>query len=163
MDLTVAAFLAIALSLIVFILLGVWLVAPRLRVVGRAEALTALLWIHAFRHIALQAYSAQAVGSSVSAGLRDKIVYGDVLGMVLAVGAIAALRYRAPLSVALVWLFVAETIVDFSNAMMGGISEKLFAEAQGLTWLILTFYVPLLCVSLGMIIWQLVTRHREPW
>jgi hypothetical protein len=32
----------------------------------------------------------------------------------------------------------------------------------GVTWLILTFYVPLLWVSLGLIVWQLYARRQEP-
>jgi hypothetical protein len=36
------------------------------------------------------------------------------------------------------------------------------AAASGVTWLILTFYVPLLWVSLGLIVWQLVARRGEP-
>jgi hypothetical protein len=42
------------------------------------------------------------------------------------------------------------------------VNEQLFATAPAITWLILTFYVPLLWVSLGLIVWQLYSRQREP-
>lgn len=82
--------------------------------------------------------------------------------MILAVIALVALRYRARIAPLLVWLFVVETLLDLVNAMIAGVSEQLFASASGLTWLILTFYVPLLWVSLGLIVWQLYVRHQEP-
>jgi hypothetical protein len=49
----------------------------------------------------------------------------------------------------LVWVFVAETVLDLANSTIAGIREELFSTASGVTWLILTFYVPLLWVSLG--------------
>ena len=56
----------------------------------------------------------------------------------------------------------AETIVDLVNATIAGAREQLFAAASGLTLLILTFYVPLLWVSIGLIAWQLYSRRHEP-
>jgi hypothetical protein len=63
----------------------------------------------------------------------------------------------------LVWALVAATIVDLVNATIAGVREQLFATAAGLTWLILTFYVPLLWVSIGLIVWQLYSRRQEPF
>ena len=162
MSLTSAAALASVLSFVTFAIMAVWYVAPWLATRPRAEALAPLLWIHTLRHIALQIFSAQKFGFAVSDGARDEIAAGDVTGMILAAIALVALNYRAPIAPLLVWLFVAETLFDLVNATIAGVREQLFASASGLTWLILTFYVPLLWVSLGLIVWQLYARRQEP-
>ena len=162
MTLMSAAALASVLSFVIFAIIAVWYVAPWLATQQRAEALTALLWVHAFRHVALQIFSAQRFGFAVSDGARNQIATGDVAGMILAVIAIIALHYRARIAPVLVWVFVAETVFDLVSATVAGVREQLFATASAVTWLILTFYVPLLWVSLGLVVWQLYARHREP-
>ena len=101
-------------------------------------------------------------GLAVSNEARDQIATGDVTGMVLAVISLVALHYRVRWAPVLIWALVAETIFDLVNATAAGIHEGLFATASGVTWLILTFYVPLLWVSLGLIIWQLYARRHVP-
>ena len=157
-----AAALASVLSFVVFAIMAVLHVAPWLAARQRAEALIPLLWVHAFRHVALQIYSAQQFGFAVSDGARDQIAGGDVTCMVLAVISIVALHYRVHIAPVPVWVLVAVTIVDLVNATIAGVREQLFAAASGLTWLILMFYVPLLWVSLGLIVWQLYSRRQEP-
>jgi hypothetical protein len=149
------------LSLVVFATMARWYVAPRLKTLGRADALVPLLWVHVFRYIALQAFSAQRDGFAISdAGLME-IVVGDVAGMVIAFAAIVALRHRARLGIPLAWLLVAETVFDTVTNIRGGIHENLMGAAGGVTWLILAFYVPLVIVSLALIIWQLYARRGE--
>jgi len=159
---TVAAALASTLSFIVFLLLAVWYVAPWLRNCDRADALIGLLWVQAFRYVALQIFSAQKFGFAVSDAARDQIAVGDVVGAILAVCAIVALRYRTRIAIALTWLFAAETLLDLVSSTMSGLRERLFETAAGVTWLILTFYVPVLWISLGLIAWQLYGRRHEP-
>jgi len=162
MSLMSAAALASVLSFVMFAIMAVWHVVPWLATLQRAEALVPLLWVHAFRHIALQIFSAQRYGFAVSDSTRDQIAAGDVTGMILAVISIVALHYRARIAPLLVWVFVAETVFDLVNSTIAGVREELFATASSVTWLILTFYVPLLWVSLGLIVWQLYVRRWEP-
>ena len=157
-----SAALASTLSLIVFLLMATWYLVPWLKSRGRADALTVLLWIHAFRYVALQIFSAQKFGFAVSDSARDQIAAGDVIGAILAVSAIIALRYKARISIGLTWLFAAETAFDLANSTIAGVNENLFETAAALTWLILTFYVPILWISLGLIVWQLVSHGNEP-
>jgi hypothetical protein len=118
--------------------------------------------VHVFRHVALQIFSAQRSGFDVPDGVRDQIAYGDVVGMLLALAAILALRRRLRLANPLAWIFVLETVIDLGNALVGGIRDQLLGAAFGVTWLILTFYVPILWVSLGLVVWQLLMRRRHP-
>src|SRR5262249_27730836 len=144
MTLMSTAGFANGLSLIIFAIMAIWYAAPWLATQQRADALAPLLWIHGFRHVALQIFSAQQFGFVVSDGARDQIAAGDVLGMMLALIAIVALHYRVRAAVVLVWAFVAETVLDLVNSTIAGVREELFATPSGVTWLILTFSVPLL-------------------
>lgn len=162
MTYTLAAGLASIMSFIVLILATVWYAAPWLNAKPRADALIAPLWIHAFRYVALQIFSAQKFGFAVSDGARDQIAAGDTVGAILAIAAIIAVRARARVAVPLVWLFVAATLYDLVSATVAGVSEHLFETASGVTFLILNFYVPLLWVSLGLVVWQLLARRFEP-
>jgi hypothetical protein len=68
------------LSLLVFATLARWYVAPWLATRSRAEALAPLLWVHVFRYVALQAFSAQRDGFPISDGGLMEIVAGDLAG-----------------------------------------------------------------------------------
>jgi hypothetical protein len=157
-----AAVVAMTLSLIVFALASAWYVVPWLKTRSAAEALTALISLHVFRYVALQIHSAQRFGFAVSDGGKNEIAYGDVVGALIALAAIAALRYRARVAYLMVWLLVIESALDLINATVLGLRENLFASANGVTWLILTFYVPMLWVSLALMLWLLIGRRSEP-
>jgi len=150
------------LSLFAFATLAGWYVVPRLKTLGRADALTPLVWVHAFRYIALQVFSAQRDGFPISDAGAMEIVIGDVAGAVLALATLFLLRYRFRLAIVLAWLLVIETAYDTVANIHGGMQEHLFGAASGVTWLILAFYVPMILVSLALIAWQLVVRRGEP-
>jgi hypothetical protein len=162
MDPATAATLARGLSFVVFALMAFWYVVPWLRAQGRADALVALLWVHAFRHVALHLVSTQRSGFPISDHGRDRIMYGDVVAMLLAVAAIAALRYRSRLAIPLVWVFVAETAADVVSIFGIVAREHLAQFVNGMSWLISSFYVPLVMVSFALIVWQLVARWGDP-
>src|SRR5262249_9129587 len=117
-------------------------VAPWLKTRPWPEALTPLLAVHLFRHVALQLFSAQRFGFDISNAGRNEIAYGDLAGMTLALLALALIRFGSTLWKLLTWLFVVATVVDLGNALVVGLREDLFARASGVSWLILTFYVP---------------------
>jgi hypothetical protein len=160
-DLTAAALVAMALSFVVFATAAAWYAVPWMRAVALGVAITPLLWIHAFRYIALQLFSAQEFGFAIPDLTRDGIVYGDLVGMALALATLYALRHRWRLAIALAWGFVVATVLDLGNAAVMGIREHLFDKATDVSWLILTFYVPALWVSVALVVWQLWTRRDE--
>jgi hypothetical protein len=162
MSLTGAAGLATALSFVLFAIMAVCYVAPWLQSRPRVEALTPLVWINAFRHVALQIFSAQHFGFVVSDGTRDQIVAGDLVGMILAVAAIVALHYRSRVAPLLVWVLVAQTAVDLVYTTILGVREHLYATATAVTFLIVAFYVPLLWMTVVLMAWQLCSRRKEP-
>ena len=148
-------------TLLVFIVIARWYVAPWLAARGRAEALIALLWIHVFRYVALQIFAAQREGFPISMDGALEIVIGDVGGAIIAFAAIVLLRRRAAAGLLLCWLLIAETATDTFLNIRGGVEEHLMGAATGVTWMILVFFVPAIIVSLGLLVWQLVARRHE--
>jgi hypothetical protein len=54
-----------------------------------------------------------------------------------------------------------ETLADLLYGTVAGLQEQIFEKAFGVTWMILTFYVPILWVGLGLMVWQLLARRSE--
>jgi len=157
-SLTIAAAIAMSASFVAGAFAAVSYVAPWLKTRAWPQAITPLLAVHLFRHVALQLVSAQRFGFDISNAGRDEIVYGDLAGLSLALVALAAIRLGLTLWKPLTWLFVLATVADLGNALVVGLREDLFERASGVSWLILTFYVPALWLTTGLVVWQLVTR-----
>src|SRR5438093_5223438 len=118
MDTTTALLLANTLTFVVYVTLAVWYVVPWIRNQAWNVALAPLLWVHSFRHVALQVYSAQKAGLAIPDQLRDQIALGDVAGMLLALICLIALRKPVRVTIPLIWLFVLVTLADLLNAMI---------------------------------------------
>lgn len=149
------------LSMIVFTAVARWYVVPWLKNRTRADALIALLWVQVFRYVALQVFSAQRDGFPVSNSGAMEIVIGDVAGAVIAFATIALLRYRVRLGIPLAWLLVLETVYDTITNIQGGVHEQLMGAASGVTWMVLTYFVPMVVVSCALLISQLYARRGE--
>ncbi len=161
MSTAAAAQLAMTINFITLIILAVWRFAPWSAGRSLVDAMWPLVAIHTGRTVALQLYSSQANGYDISDGVRDQIIWGDQLGAVLAVATLLAL-WKAPALVRPAgWALVIVTVIDLANALVAGIRNDLLGEATDVSWLILTFYVPLLWVSIGLIAWLLATRADE--
>ena len=149
------------LSLIVQASAARWYVVPWLKGIARADALIALLWVHVFRYVALQVFSAQRGGFPISDSGAIEIVVGDVAGAVIAFASIVLLRYRVRLAIPLVWLLCLETVYDTIANIRGGVHEHLMGAASGVSWMVLAYFVPLVILSCMLIIWQLYSRRGE--
>jgi hypothetical protein len=164
--LSAAQLSAMMASLIVSSLLALWYFVPWASRSTRRDALLALLWLHVPRYVTLIMYSAQHGGYPISNRAAFEAVTGDVLGAALALLAIIAIQSSAmwarSAGVWLSWLLTAETIVDMTIGIVRKAHEPLWGKSEGVTWLILDFYIPLLMVSVPLLVWQLLSRGREP-
>ena len=149
------------LSLIVFSAAARWYAVPWLKNSTRANALIALLWVHVFRYVALQVFSAQRGGFPISDSGAMEIVIGDVAGALIAFATIALLRHRVRLAIPLAWLLVLETVYDTITNIQGGVHEQLMGAASGITWMVLAYFVPMVVVSCALLMWQLYARRGE--
>jgi hypothetical protein len=162
MNAEIAMYMALVLNTGAFIALAVWYVVPRLRNLSRASALMALTAVHLGRTLALAVYSSQDAGMKMPNAVRDQIVIGDLAGWALALVILFCLHSRLRLSIALIWLLVIETVLDFGSGTIGNIRAGTLGDLNGAPWLIVAFYVTAVEVAVGLTIWQLITRRGEP-
>jgi NADH:ubiquinone oxidoreductase subunit K len=162
MNAEIAMYMAQVLNTGAFIALAVWYVVPRLRNLSRASALMALTAVHLGRTLALAVYSSQDAGMKMPNAVRDQIVIGDLAGWALALVILFCLHSRLRLSIALIWLLVIETVLDFGSGTLSYIRAGTIGDLNGAPWLIVAFYVTAVEVAVGLTIWQLITRRGEP-
>ncbi len=163
MDLAAANTIAMLLSFVIAITIGVLYLAPAVRRRPLAGALIVLLWFHAFRHIAMQIFAASDIGGlDASQAAQRTIAYGDLATAILAVATIIVLHNRLELGRWLGWAVAIVGTVDLVSATITGIDERLTDTATDLSWFNLAFYVPILWVTAIMLFWQLYTRRSEP-
>ena len=161
MSLPAASLSAQMISFVLLITALVLLVGPWMNRKPLAVALSLLLWIHAFRYVALQIFSAQRFGFAISDALASEIAWGDVAATLLAIAGLWLLHFRSPVAKVVAWVLVIESVIDLANATVGGIRENALETATGVSWLILSFYVPALWVSTGLMAWLLVLRRGQ--
>lgn len=160
-SLTPASLTAQVISFVLLITATVLFVGPWMNRKPLSVALIVPLWVHAFRYVALQIFSAQHFGFAISDVLASEIAWGDVAATVLAVAGLWLVHYRSPVAKLVVWALVIESVIDLANATVGGVRENALETAFGVTWLILSLYVPGLWVSTALMAWLLVRRRRE--
>src|ERR1700709_1881496 len=85
------------ISLLVYGLIAFWYVVPWLKKLDKRQALTAPLWIHAFRYVTLYLLVAQREGYAISDQTLRVVVIGDLSGAALALIGIIFLRMRSRL------------------------------------------------------------------
>jgi hypothetical protein len=139
-------------SLLIYVLIAAWYVAPRLVGLPKELALVPLLWVHAFRIVGGTILAPGAVDAAVPQDFRTMIGYGDMITAFLAILAIVALRIRFPGALALVWLFLIVGAADTVNAIVQSVRDSVFNNYLGVNWVIVTAYVPALIVSSVLIL-----------
>jgi len=122
------------LSLLAYLFIAFWYVAPRLSRLPREVALVPLLWVHAFRVVGGTILAPGAVGPGVPTEFRTMIGYGDLITACLALLALTALRIRVQGAIALVWLFLIVGTLDTANAIVQSVRFSVFTYALGVNW-----------------------------
>ncbi len=152
--------LQFTMSLVAYLLIAFWYVAPRLSGLPREAALVPLLWVHAFRIVGGTILAPGSVEAGVPMDFRVMIGYGDMATAFLALLALIALRARFSSAIALAWLCVTVGMLDTINAIIQSMRDNVFGYALGLNWVIVTIYVPALLVSSLLIFMQLLSPKR---
>ena len=149
--------LQFAMSLLVFALLAVWYVAPWLSSKSTTVALSILILPHTFRHIGMSFLVPNLNRGMMPETFAGAAGYGDLGTAVLAIGALAALRWRLAIAIPLIWVFSILGFADLLNALRQAEAITHF----GPTWFIPTFLVPLLLVSHVMVFARLLKRGQR--
>jgi hypothetical protein len=135
--------------------LFVW---PRLRIMGRRDALLPLVAPHMFlRFIGLSFLVPGVVSPSLSAAFTRPAGYGDFVAGILAIAATVALAKHASWAIVLVWVFNVWGAGDLLNAIyQGNILAKIDPATLGAAFYIPTAIVPPLLVTHALIFWLLL-------
>ena len=149
------------ISLVVYSLIAIWYVAPWLKKLDKREALTALLWVHVFRYLALYLLVAQREGYAISDRVLNVVVIGDLSGAVLALTGIIFLRMCSRLGPIFAALVLIASVTDFFVGAYVRSHHGPDPEATGVWWLVFVFFAPLVLVSLPLLGWQLYQRRGE--
>jgi hypothetical protein len=144
------------MSLVLYALVAIWYVGPRLSKLPRSEALQPLLLVHAFRIVGGSILAPGSAGPGVPTDFQTMVGFGDLLTAFVAIVALIAIRYRVPGAIALVWLLLIVGTADTINAIIQSTRYDVFTHALGFNWVIVTLYVPALLVTSVLILLQLV-------
>jgi hypothetical protein len=149
--------LSILLSFVAAGLVTWRFVWPRLRIMARHDALLPLVAPHTFRFIGLSFLVPGVVSPDLPSAFAVPAAYGDIVATVLAIAAVLALFRRAPLALALVWMFNVWGASDFLFAYYQGlVTVQLDARMLGAAYFIPTVFVPAALITHGLIFWLLV-------
>ena len=124
-------------------------ILPELRRRRRTDALRPLLVLHSFRFIGLAFIVPGVVSAELPVGYAGALAYGDLVAAILALLALAALQSR--LGVALVWAFNLWGAADLLNGFYQGVRLGLVPGQLGAAFFIVTFGVPLLLLTHGVV------------
>ncbi len=148
------------MSLIVYALIAKWYVAPWLAGKPVEQALMALIFPHAFRHLGLVFLVPGVVAEPLPPEFANPAAYGDLVAAVLAILALVALRGGWGAALALVWLFNVVGTVDLVYAVIRGLTVNAQAT-MGAAWYIPTFIVPALLITHFMVFARLLRAKSD--
>ena len=151
---------SLALGTLTWGLIARWYVMPVLSSRPRTEALILLILPHVFRYIGLGFLVTGVVARDISPSFAHPAAYGDLLAAVLALVAIAALRFRWSAAILLVWMFNIEGSLDMLYAVFNGIRHVDAGQLGGM-YFVPTLIVPLLLVTHVMIFQLLLQREQS--
>ena len=130
---------------------------PPVRAMPRYDALRLLAAFHAFRFLGMNFLVAGFVSPELSPDFASKVGWGDLIAAALALVAMAALSWRWPVAIPIVWIFNIWGTLDLLNAYYIGVTQIGNPGLFGAGIYIPALYVPLLLVS-HVLIFMLLLR-----
>jgi hypothetical protein len=130
---------------------------PKLRSMERVEVHRVIATLHSFRFFGLVFLVPGVVGPGLPASFARTAACGDFATSLLAILALFTVRSRP-----LFWIFVAafnlvgtgDLLLDYWHAVRGGLPDH--AGALGAAYVIPVLYVPLLMITHGFALYELV-------
>jgi hypothetical protein len=154
--------ISVLMSLLAFGIVTKIFFWPRLRIMGRDEALLPLVIPHTFRFVGLSFLVPGVVSPSLPSAFAVPAAYGDLVAAILAVVATLALSARASWAIAIVWVFNVWGAADLLNAIYDGqIGVRIGPGSLGAAFYIPTVVVPPLLITHGLIFWLLLRPNSR--
>ena len=153
-------FVQVTFATVVYALLYLWYVAPRLADRPLLAALQPLLWVQAFRFTGLTLVASGQVDQAVDRSDLLQAGLGDMVAGLLALAALLVIRLGSGPAVPLVWALTVWGLADFVNVGLIVARTDLISYDIGAMWLALIWYVPLVLISHLAIIALLLRERR---
>ena len=150
-------FVSIAFSLIAWGIVAKRYLWPRLRVLGRAEALQPILILHSFRFIGLAFLVPGVVSPDLPSAFAHLDAYGDIIAATLALLALLSLPRAA--GVVLAWIFNLWGSADLLDAFYQGNHAALIPGQLGAAYFIPTIVVPLMLIT-HVMAFRILLQHQ---
>src|SRR5262245_50714425 len=154
--------LSVLVNFVAFGLVTGLYIWPRIRILRREDALTALLLPHTFRFVGLSFLVPGVVAASLPSAFAAPAAYGDLIAAFLAIAAVFALVKRVFWAIQLVWLFNVWGAGDLLNAFyQAQLRVGIDAGSLGAAFYIPTLVVPPLLIIHGLIFRLLVQTKTQ--
>jgi hypothetical protein len=141
-------FVSIAFGFIVWGIVAMRYIWPKLRLLRRTEALRPLLILHSYRFIGLAFLVPGVVSPNLPSAFAHSAAYGDVIAATLALLSLVSLPRGA--GVVIAWIFNLWGSADLLNAFYQANNAGLLAGQLGAAYFIPTLVVPLLLITHGL-------------
>jgi hypothetical protein len=151
-------FVSIAFAFIAWGTVAKRYIWPKLRSLGRTEALRPLLVLHSFRFIGLAFLVPGVVSPDLPSAFAHSAAYGDLVAATLALLSLASLPSRA--GVVIAWIFNLWGSADVLSAFYHANAAGLVAGQLGATYFIPTLLVPLLLITHGLA-FRILLQHSS--
>src|SRR5262245_18394498 len=144
--------LSVLVNFVAFGLVTGLYIWPRIRILRREDALTALLLPHTFRFVGLRFLVPEVVAASLPSAFAAPAAYGDLIATLFAMAALFALASRVSWAIPMVWLFNVWGAGDLLNALyQAQIRVGIGPGSLGAAFYVPTLVVPPLLVIHGLI------------
>lgn len=148
-------------GLVVFLMVGLWYLLPRLSTLSLEASLTPLLLFSAFRVNGLYFLVPGVASPDIPRGFALPTAYGDAATAILAVVAVVALRYWPSAGVALTWTYGVLGSLDLLNALAQVVIQDVMPAHLAVTWILPTINVSALMVAHLLLFVLLIRTRRE--
>lgn len=151
----------VSLAALVYALIYLWYVRPRLATRRLLVAVQPLLFVQAFRFTGLTLIAEGQVDPSLPLGPLTQMSYGDLASSIIAIVALLLARRGSTAAVPVMWALTVVGLGDFANVGRVALETNLLQFDLGAMWLALHWYVPAVTVAHLAIIDQLRTNRRR--
>ncbi len=153
-------FISYTVAFLVFGLIAKWYIWPRIKDRALKVALTPLLLYACLRVNGLMFLMPGLVSPELPGAFAVPTAYGDLTAVILALLALAFIRYESALAVPLVWLFNIAGLLDLIYANISTFKDHVDPAQLGAAYYLAVLNVPAMVVIHVMIFAYLLRRRN---
>ena len=155
---TLHFFISFAVAFLVFGLIGKWYIWPNIKDRTLKPALTPLLLFACLRVNGLMFLIPGLVSPELTSVFAVPTAYGDLLAVLLALLALACMRFESGIAVPMIWLFNIVGLLDLIYANIVSLMYDIDPSQWGVAYYLVALNVPAMVV-VHVLIFAYLMRH----